>query len=75
MSFPFPNLIRQTRNTECSTLTHLAYGFRNAPSSQEIRRRNSPANSRGDPTRESEKQQRVSSWIGTSFLVLFAIAG
>ena len=32
-------------------------GFRIAPSSQAIRLRNTPANSRGDPTSESEKQQ------------------
>ena len=34
-------------------------GSRITPSSQEIRLRNTPTNSRGDPTRECEKQQHV----------------
>ena len=34
-------------------------GSRIAPSSQAIRLRNTPANSRGDPTSESEKQHNV----------------
>ena len=34
-------------------------GSRVTPSSQEIRLRNTPTNSRGDPTRECEKQQPV----------------
>ena len=51
-----PPLLQQ-RSMEKATAPAPA-GSRITPSSQEIRLRNTPTNSRGDPTRECEKQQQ-----------------
>ena len=55
---PTPSPLLQQRFMEKVTAPAPA-GSRITPSSQEIRLRNTPTNSRGDPTRECEKQQHV----------------
>ena len=55
---PTPSPLLQQRFMEKVTAPAPA-GSRITPSSQEIRLRNTPTNSRGDPTRECEKQQAV----------------